>query len=115
MTQTWDAKTLEEMAKRAYNYRWKAGKNEFHVLFAFIEVLQIAEQKGIDVSTPQNFQNLLTKLRSEQEKVDRTAGDEFRKKHTKPTKKKEIGGGMTKKEWTEYVFMEGHPDWKYPF
>jgi hypothetical protein len=65
MTQTWDAKTLKAMAQRAYNYHSELGKHEFQSLFRFVEILELAEAAGVDVSNPQNFQNFITKIRSE--------------------------------------------------
>lgn len=104
---TIDPKLLREYADRAYNYRWKTGKQEFRALYVVIEILEYAEKHSIDVSTPQLFQNLLTKLRDAQEKLDAEASGRFRSQHMKHSKKHDFRGGLSKSDWHDYIFAEG--------
>jgi len=102
MTQTWDAKTLKAMAERAYNYRASIGKDQFQSLFRFVEVLELAEVTGVDISTPQAFQNFITQIRTEHERRGNRCADEFRNKHAKPTQRKDLRN-LTKKDWSKFI------------
>lgn len=112
MTQSWNAETLHEMVKRAYNYRYhKASKFEFEILFNFIEILKVAEKNNVDINTPDKFQNFIQKLRAEQERLDSEAYDNFRKNHKRPTEKK--NPKLKKKHSMPFIFMGGKQ--VYPF
>ncbi len=101
-----DVKTLREMTNRAYNYRRYIGKDQFKAAYAILEIFDFADTHDIDISDPQKFQNLLTKLQKEQDKIDRDECRRFRDKHRKISK----GGKLSKKDFSEWVhlhFAEG--------
>lgn len=102
-----DPKLLREFADRAYNYRWKTGKDQFRALYIMIEILEYAEKHQIDVSTPQAFQNLLTKLRDEQRKRDNEASAKFLKEHAKPSLRGKRYRGLKHKDWSDFISAEG--------
>lgn len=102
-----DPQLLREFADRAYNYRWKVGKAEFKAIYAIIDILEYAEKNNVDISTPQKFQNLLTKLRDLQQKLDEEAGSKYFKEHSKKSKRKEFRMGLSKKDWHDYIFADG--------
>jgi cobalamin-dependent methionine synthase I len=106
MNQTWNAKTLREMAERAYNYRWEIGKDHFESLFTFMETLELAEANDIDISTPQKFQNLVTAIRNEYNKLESEKAADFRNTHARQSKKKGSRGGLSKKDWSKYVWIK---------
>jgi hypothetical protein len=88
IAQSWDTKALRKMAERAYNYRYYIGKDQFQSLFRFMEILELAEANDIDISDPQKFQNFITRLRTEYEKIQSEKSEEFRKTHARQSKKK---------------------------
>ena len=102
-----DPKLLREFADRAYNYRWQTGKDQFRALYVVIEILEFAEKSQIDVSTPQAFQNLLTKLRDEQRKRDEEARAGFLKTHSKPSLRGKRYRGLKHRDWADFLSAEG--------
>ena len=107
MVQKWDAKTLKKMAERAYNYREDIGKDGFQSLFRFVQVLELAEAAEIPLETPQDFQNLITKIRDEYNKTQNERADKFRDTHMHPTKRADLRK-LSKKDWRRYlgIFLE---------
>jgi hypothetical protein len=102
-----DVKLLRECADRAYNYRWKIGKDEFRGLYGLIQILEYAETKGIEIKTAQDFQNLLTKLQGEQKKLDNEAQEKYLKKHSKPSLKGKKYCGLKNKDWRDWILCDG--------